>query len=79
MGIRRRGGGIAYSDSLNSLWSLVIWGGLFAGIGFGIYYAVQRVQTHAQGHVDSTPDMLKTTPTRAPPPPAPAGPAADWP
>jgi hypothetical protein len=72
MGIRRRRG-IGYTDNLTSIWNLLIWGGLFAGLGFGIFYAVQRVQSHAQGHVDSTPDMLKAKPRRTPaPPPGPA-------
>jgi hypothetical protein len=57
MAIKRRRG-ISYSDGASSLWGWLMVAALFAGIGYGVFWAIGKVNTHASGHIDKTPAAL---------------------
>ncbi|HYF01004.1 MAG TPA: hypothetical protein VEJ18_18925 [Planctomycetota bacterium] len=82
--ISRGGVAIPLSDTIGTLFTWAIWIGLFVGIGYGIFYAVGRVKTHAEGDAKAAappgplarpkPRPNSSGPVTPPPPPNPVGP-----
>lgn len=57
MAIRRRRG-VSYSDSISSLWGWLMGAALLVGIGWGLFYAIGKLNAHAESQI-GTEDPLK--------------------
>jgi hypothetical protein len=64
MAIRRRRG-VSYSDSISPLWSWLLGAAVLVGIGWGVFYAIGKVNTHAESQIGGT-DPLKARTKRKP-------------